>query len=48
MNAPKLLIVDDGDRYVEVAHTFLRAYRYATRCDLDGPCWACRRRPAAP
>jgi DNA-binding NtrC family response regulator len=42
---PKLLIVDDGDRYVELAHRFLRGYDYATRCELDGPCWTCERRP---
>ena len=42
--APKLLIVDDGDRYVEVAHRFLRDYRYATRCHLPGPCWTCAER----
>ena len=41
---PKLLVVDDGDRHVEVAHRFLRDYRYATRCDLPGPCWTCERR----
>jgi len=43
--APLLLIVDDGDRYVEVAHRFLRGYRYATRCQLAGPCWTCDERP---
>ena len=42
--APKLLVVDDGDRYIEVAHRFLRDYRYATRCRLDGPCWTCPER----
>ena len=42
---PKLLFVDDGDRYVELAHAFLRDYDYATRCDLPGPCWTCERRP---
>ena len=42
--APKLLLVDDGDRYVEVAHRFLRDYRYATRCQLAGPCWTCPER----
>jgi two-component system nitrogen regulation response regulator GlnG len=41
---PKLLIVDDGDRYAELAHRFLRGYDYATRCDLPGPCWSCERR----
>lgn len=45
MNSPKLLIVDDGDRYTEVAHRFLRDYRYATRCHLKGPCWTCGQRP---
>ena len=42
---PKLLVVDDGDRYVELAHAFLRDYDYATRCELPGPCWTCERRP---
>ena len=44
MNKPKLLVVDDGDRHVELAHRFLREYRYATRCELPGPCWSCERR----
>ncbi len=38
---PKVLIVDDGDRYVELAHALLRAYTYATRCELDTVCWEC-------
>jgi len=38
---PKVLIVDDANHYVEVAHQFLRGYRYATRCSLPGPCWTC-------
>jgi DNA-binding NtrC family response regulator len=38
------LIVDDGDRYVEIAHRFLRDYDYATRCELPGPCWTCEQR----
>ncbi len=42
---PKLLVVDDGDRYIELAHELLRDYDYATRCDLPGPCWTCERRP---
>lgn len=42
---PKLLIVDDGDRYIELGHALLRDYDYATRCDLPGPCWTCERRP---
>ncbi|MFK7987916.1 MAG: sigma-54-dependent transcriptional regulator [Sandaracinaceae bacterium] len=42
--APKLLVIDDGDRYVELFHALLRDYRYATRCDLPGPCWECPRR----
>jgi DNA-binding NtrC family response regulator len=42
---PKLLVVDDGDRHVELAHALLRDYDYATRCDLPGPCWTCARRP---
>jgi len=40
---PKLLIVDDGDRYVELSHALLRDYDYATRCDLPGPCWTCEK-----
>ena len=42
---PKLLVVNDGDRYIELAHRFLRDYAYATRCELEGPCWTCERRP---
>ncbi|HEX3867633.1 MAG TPA: sigma 54-interacting transcriptional regulator, partial [Gemmatimonadaceae bacterium] len=41
---PKLLLVDDGDRYAELLHQFLRDYDYVTRCDLPGPCWQCPRR----
>ena len=41
---PKLLVIDDGDRYIELAHALLRDYDYATRCDLDGPCWTCPQR----
>ncbi len=41
---PKLLVVDDGDRYVELLHALLRDYDYATRCDLPGPCWECPKR----
>lgn len=41
---PKLLLVDDGDRYAELLHGFLRDYDYVTRCDLPGPCWQCERR----
>lgn len=42
---PKLLVIDDGDRYIELAHAFLRDYDYATRCELPGPCWTCPQRP---
>jgi DNA-binding NtrC family response regulator len=41
---PKLLVVDDGDRYIELAHALLRDYDYATRCELPGPCWECPKR----
>ena len=44
LKRPKLLIVDDGDRYAELAHRFLRDYDYVTRCELDGPCWSCPER----
>jgi DNA-binding NtrC family response regulator len=42
---PKLLVVDDGDRYVELAHALLRDFDYATLCSLPGPCWSCPARP---
>src|SRR6266511_3733944 len=42
---PKLLLIDDGERYAELLHTFLRDYDYVTRCELVGPCWSCARRP---
>lgn len=42
---PRLLVIDDGERHLELAHTFLRGYDYATRCDLEGPCWTCPERP---
>ncbi|MBW2276421.1 MAG: sigma-54-dependent Fis family transcriptional regulator, partial [Deltaproteobacteria bacterium] len=41
---PKILVVDDGDRYIELAHALLRDYDYATRCELSGPCWTCEAR----
>jgi two-component system nitrogen regulation response regulator GlnG len=41
---PRLLLVDDGDRYAELLHRFLRDYDYVTRCELPGPCWDCARR----
>jgi len=43
--APKLLIVDDGERYAELAHAMMRDYVYATRCELSLPCWECELRP---
>ncbi len=44
MKRPKLLLVDDGQRYAELAHEFLRDYDYATLCELPGPCWSCVRK----
>ena len=41
---PKLLVIDDGDRHIELAHALLRDYAYATRCALPGPCWECAHR----
>ena len=38
---PKVLVVDDGDQYIELFHALMRDYRYATRCELAGPCWTC-------
>ncbi|MBK6813704.1 MAG: hypothetical protein IPG81_33435 [Sandaracinaceae bacterium] len=43
---PKVLLVDDGERYAELAHALLRDYEYATRCELPGPGWTCPRRRA--
>lgn len=43
--SPKLLVVDDGDRHIELAHALLRQYAFATRCTLPGPCWTCPERP---
>jgi DNA-binding NtrC family response regulator len=40
---PRLLVIDDGDRYIELCHALLRDYDYATRCELPGPCWTCER-----
>jgi len=42
--SPKVLVVDDGDRYIELLHALLRDFRYATRCTLPGPCWECPHR----
>jgi DNA-binding NtrC family response regulator len=42
---PKILIIDDRDRYVTLAHELLRGYNYATRCELFVPCWECPSRP---
>ncbi|MDH5492359.1 MAG: sigma 54-interacting transcriptional regulator, partial [Myxococcales bacterium] len=41
---PRILVIDDGDRYIELAHLLLREYAYATRCRLSGPCWECPHR----
>ncbi len=38
---PKLLVVDDRDRYIRLAHQLLSGYTYATRCELEGPCVTC-------
>ena len=40
---PKLLVIDDQQRYIELAHEFLTDYRFATRCELAGPCQSCTR-----
>jgi two-component system nitrogen regulation response regulator GlnG len=42
--ARKLLVVDDQARYIELFHALLGDYRYATRCELAGPCTGCERR----
>ena len=44
MRKSKVLIVDDGSRYAELAHALIRQFDYATRCELPGPCWECPKR----
>ncbi len=44
MTAPRVLVVDDRDGYVQLCHRYLRGYVYLTRCDLPGPCWDCHLR----
>jgi DNA-binding NtrC family response regulator len=39
--APRVLVVDDREWYVQLCHRFLRQYTYVTRCNLEGPCWVC-------
>lgn len=41
MKAPRVLVVDDREWYVQLCHRFLRQYAYVTRCNLTGPCWVC-------
>lgn len=41
---PKVLVVDDKSRYIELSHAMLRQYDYAVRCELSGPCWTCESR----
>lgn len=41
--ALRLLVVDDGDDYIELCHDFLQRYQYATNCDFNHPCWECER-----
>ncbi len=41
---PKLLVVDDQSRYIELCHALLPHYRYATLCQLPGPCAGCSKR----
>ena len=45
MSRPKLLVIDDGARHIELCHALLQDYDYATRCDETGPCWRCPKRP---
>lgn len=44
MSRPKLLVIDDGDRHIELCHALLQDYDYATRCNEIGPCWRCPKR----
>ncbi len=38
---PRVLLIDDSEGYVRMAHKFLRRYEYATNCELTNPCWQC-------
>ena len=40
----RVLLIDDSENYVRLAHKFLRRYEYATNCDLTNPCWVCPQR----
>ncbi len=40
----RVLLIDDSENYVRLAHKFLRHYEYATNCDLTNPCWECPQR----
>ena len=37
----RVLLIDDSENYVRLAHKLLRRYEYATNCDLTNPCWEC-------
>jgi DNA-binding NtrC family response regulator len=37
----RVLLVDDSEGYVRLAHKFLRRYEYATNCELTNACWDC-------
>ena len=40
----RVLLIDDSENYVRLAHKFLRRYEYATNCDLTNDCWTCPHR----
>ncbi len=40
----RVLLIDDSESYVRMAHKFLRRYEYATNCDLTNACWECPQR----
>ncbi len=37
----RIVVVDDGEDYIELCHTFLKRYHYLTNCDFSHPCWEC-------
>ena len=37
----RIVVVDDGEDYIELCHTFLNRYHYLTNCDFSHPCWEC-------
>src|SRR5438477_672503 len=41
---PRLLVIDDRDRTIEMCHRHLGRFDYVTRCDRRVPCQVCEER----